>query len=180
MSERLGLVELAPPRNPYLGAPDVDAARQYSETTAATIDAEVQRIMDESHEQALRLLRAHRRELDALAVALLEHETLDEAEILAATGLSRAPALETADASPSHRELSCRCRCLSSRCVAAHPVDVTVVATPRNWAALLILVLVTAVLFALTPFLAGLLGAVALYVVVKNLTSGSSRGCARG
>jgi predicted PurR-regulated permease PerM len=48
------------------------------------------------------------------------------------------------------------------------PLDVTVVSTPRNWAALLILLLVAAVLLALTPFLAGLLGAVALYVIVKN------------
>ena len=94
MSERLGLVELAPPRNPYLGAPGLDGGRRYSETTAATIDAEVQRIIDESHEEALRLLRAHRRQLDELANALLEHETLDEVAILAATGLSRAPALE--------------------------------------------------------------------------------------
>ena len=108
MSERLGLVELAPARNPYLGAPAfaaMDGARPYSEATAATIDAEVQRIMDESHEEALRLLRAHRRELDALAKALLEHETLDEADILATTGLSRAPALEPPELSttlPSH------------------------------------------------------------------------------
>jgi len=50
----------------------------------------------------------------------------------------------------------------------AAPLDVTVVSTPRNWAALLILLLVTAVLIALTPFLAGLLGAVALYVIVKD------------
>lgn len=99
MSDRLGLVELAPPRNPYLSAPGVasmDGARRYSEATAATIDAEVQRIMDESHQEALRLLRVHRRELDALAEALLEHETLDEAGILEATGLSRAPGLEPA------------------------------------------------------------------------------------
>ena len=47
------------------------------------------------------------------------------------------------------------------------PLDVAVVSTPRNWATLLILLLVTAVLLALTPFLPGLLGALALYVVMK-------------
>lgn len=47
------------------------------------------------------------------------------------------------------------------------PLDVAVVSTPRNWATLLILLLVTAVLLALTPFLPGLLGAVALYVIVR-------------
>ena len=40
--------------------------------TAAAIDAEVRRIIGDSHADALRLLRAHRRELDALVVALLE------------------------------------------------------------------------------------------------------------
>lgn len=49
------------------------------------------------------------------------------------------------------------------------PLDVTVVSTSRNWAALLILLLVAAVLAALTPFVSGLLGALALYVVVNGL-----------
>lgn len=48
------------------------------------------------------------------------------------------------------------------------PLDVAVVATPRNWATLLILLLLTVVLLALKPFLPGLLGAVALYVVVRT------------
>ncbi len=48
------------------------------------------------------------------------------------------------------------------------PLDVTMVATPRNWATLLILLLVTAVLLALRPFLPGLLGAVAMYVIVRT------------
>jgi predicted PurR-regulated permease PerM len=48
------------------------------------------------------------------------------------------------------------------------PLDVAVAATPRNWATLLILLLVTVVLFALTPFLPGLVGAVALYVIVRS------------
>ena len=99
MSERLGLVELAPRENPYLpgigGASGFDGSRglPYSEETAAAVDAEVRRIIAESHEDALRLLRAHRRELDALADALLERETLDESGILSVTGLTRAPAL---------------------------------------------------------------------------------------
>jgi cell division protease FtsH len=42
------------------------------------IDLEVQHIINESHAEATRLLRERRRELDALARALLERETLDE------------------------------------------------------------------------------------------------------
>lgn len=45
------------------------------------------KLIGESHEEAKRLLSAHRRELDVLAEALVERETLDEQEILKATGL---------------------------------------------------------------------------------------------
>lgn len=51
------------------------------------IDDEVRKVIHESHEQAKRLLSAHRKSLDALVQALLEQETLDEQEILGVTGL---------------------------------------------------------------------------------------------
>jgi transposase len=44
--------------------------------------------------EARRLLTEHRKELEALAQALLERETLDEEEILEVTGLPPAPPLE--------------------------------------------------------------------------------------
>jgi cell division protease FtsH len=43
----------------------------------------------------MRLLREHRRALDALVAALLQKETLAEQEILDATGLARAPDLQS-------------------------------------------------------------------------------------
>ena len=61
--------------------------KPFSEETARAIDEEVLRIMDESHDEARRLLTKHRKELDALAQALLEQETLDEEEILKVIGL---------------------------------------------------------------------------------------------
>jgi cell division protease FtsH len=95
MSDQLGLVQLAPRVNPYLGisagfGPD----RPFSEETARVIDAEVQRIIGESYDEAVRLLNEHRKPLDALVAALLERETLDEREILEVTGLPPAPPLE--------------------------------------------------------------------------------------
>jgi cell division protease FtsH len=42
--------------------------------------------MDESHEEARRLLTKHRGELEALARSLLEREILDKKEILEVTG----------------------------------------------------------------------------------------------
>ncbi|TMB00835.1 MAG: ATP-dependent zinc metalloprotease FtsH, partial [Deltaproteobacteria bacterium] len=96
MSEQLGLVQLAPRENPYLNAqPGYAGGRPFSEETARTIDAEVLRIIGESHEEARRLLIAHREQLDALAEALVARETLNEQEILEVTGLPAAPPLET-------------------------------------------------------------------------------------
>jgi len=67
-------------------------SRPFSEDTARVIDAEVLRIITESHAEARRLLETHRAALDTLADALLARETLDEQEILTVTGLSRIPA----------------------------------------------------------------------------------------
>ena len=67
--------------------------KPFSDATARIIDAEVLRILHESHEEAKRLLREHRRALDELVRALLERETLGEQEILEVTGLPPAPEL---------------------------------------------------------------------------------------
>jgi cell division protease FtsH len=94
MSEALGLVELAPRQNAFLGSTPMPGAQPYSDATARLIDVEVARIINECHEEARRLLKERRRELDALVAALMEWESLDEKEILEATGLSQAPPLE--------------------------------------------------------------------------------------
>jgi cell division protease FtsH len=96
MSERLGLVQLAPRENPYLSGPGgYGGTRPFSDDTAEAIDAEVLKIINESHEEAKRLLTAHRKQLDALAETLVARETLNEQEILEVTGLPPAPPLET-------------------------------------------------------------------------------------
>jgi cell division protease FtsH len=91
MSDKLGMVQLAPRENPYLAVPEgYGASKPFSEETGNVIDAEVRRIIDDSHAEATRLLNLHRKELDALAQALLERETLNEEEILQVTGLQPA------------------------------------------------------------------------------------------
>jgi cell division protease FtsH len=100
MSDRIGMVQLAPRENPYLGgAGGYTGEKPFSEATAEAIDAEVRTIIEESHAEAKRLLSAHRKQLDALADALMAHETLGEQEILRVTGLPPAPALESGIAS---------------------------------------------------------------------------------
>jgi len=96
MSERIGMVQLAPRENPYLSGPEGYAgAKPFSEQTAVTIDDEVRRIIGDSHDEATRLLVKHRKSLDALAAALLARETLNEEEILEVTGLPAAPPLDS-------------------------------------------------------------------------------------
>ena len=95
MSAELGMVQLAPPHNPYLGGvAGFVGEKPFSEDTARRIDIEVQNIIRDSHQRATELLAQHRKELDALVQALLARETLDEGDILDVTGLPPAPALE--------------------------------------------------------------------------------------
>jgi cell division protease FtsH len=75
------------------GAPPFYAggAADVSERTQELIDEEMRRIVDEAHEQVTKLLTDNRDKLDALARALLEHETLDEDDAYAAAGVERQP-----------------------------------------------------------------------------------------
>ena len=95
MSDKLGMVQLAPRQNPYLGTTGFGGGKPFSEETARLVDGEILRIINESYEQALSLLRKHREQMDALVQALLQRETLNEKEILEVTGLPPAPELES-------------------------------------------------------------------------------------
>lgn len=96
MSERLGMVQLAPRENPFLaGMGGYGGSKLLSEETTKAIDSEILKIINESYEEAKRLLSVHRKQLDLLAEALVAREALDEKEILDTTGLPPAPALET-------------------------------------------------------------------------------------
>jgi cell division protease FtsH len=57
--------------------------RVYSEATAQRLDAEVERLMTQAHEQARSVLIEHRDALDHLAQALLQEEVLEREQVLA-------------------------------------------------------------------------------------------------
>ncbi|MDB5953429.1 ATP-dependent zinc metalloprotease FtsH [Ramlibacter sp.] len=96
MSDAVGMVQLAPPQNAFLGGGgSFGGEKPFSEETASLVDSEVQRILNECHQDAKRLLREHRPALDGLVQALLKQETLSEQEILDATGLPPAPDLQS-------------------------------------------------------------------------------------
>ena len=92
MSDKLGLVSVLPgPGQEGLFFPSTAGAS--SEHTRELVDEEVRRITDESYTHALEILRDHREQLDNLAGALLENETLDEADAYRAAGLPARPAI---------------------------------------------------------------------------------------
>jgi cell division protease FtsH len=84
---------MSPVVGPVTVLPDDDrpsllpAADVLSEETRQMIDSEVRRVVEEAREEVTELLRMHRAQLDALANALMEHETLDETEAYAAASI---------------------------------------------------------------------------------------------
>lgn len=67
----------------FLGR-DLMEHRNYSDTTAAKIDAEIGRLLKEAREQAEKVIRAHRSQWEKIAQVLIEKETIeqDEFEVL--------------------------------------------------------------------------------------------------
>jgi cell division protease FtsH len=97
MSDKLGLVSVLPgPGQEGMLLPGAPGAA--SEHTREIVDDEVRRIIDECYAHALDILREHRTQLDDLAAALLESETLDEADAYRAAGLPARPAGDDARA----------------------------------------------------------------------------------
>ncbi len=54
--------------------------REYSEALSSKIDAEVKRIMDTAHDKAKQVITENRKALDAIAMRLIETETLEQDE----------------------------------------------------------------------------------------------------
>jgi cell division protease FtsH len=84
MSEAIGPIAVIPRDG---SGPLLPGVSEVSPETQKLVDEEVRRIISESHEQVLKLLRDNRARLDSLAQALLEHETLDEDDAYAAAGV---------------------------------------------------------------------------------------------
>jgi cell division protease FtsH len=80
MSERLGHMAWGTQGAVFLGE-DLIHTRDYSDETARVIDEEIARLLDAQADRARRTLEAHRPVLEAVADALLEHETLTGEQI---------------------------------------------------------------------------------------------------
>ena len=81
MSDRIGMVKLGDADTEAFGHGSGEAPRSFSDETAAIIDEEVRRLLDNAMREAWRILSENRGVLDTLASRLLEEETLDEAQL---------------------------------------------------------------------------------------------------
>jgi cell division protease FtsH len=80
MSDEIGPMAWGAQGAVFLGE-DLVHTRDYSDDTARVIDQEVEVILRQEEGRARRLLKQHRKGLDGVAAALLEHETIDGAEV---------------------------------------------------------------------------------------------------
>jgi cell division protease FtsH len=85
MSPAIGPIAVLPRDG---SGPFVPPGGEVSPDTQKLIDAEVRRIVEESHKEVVVLLEENRAKLDSLAQALLEHETLDQEDAYAAAGVA--------------------------------------------------------------------------------------------
>jgi cell division protease FtsH len=81
MSDKIGMVEYGEHEDYVFLGRDLGQGRDYSEATAQEIDREVKRLCDDGYARAKELLMQHRANVEAIAKALLEFETLDGSQI---------------------------------------------------------------------------------------------------
>jgi cell division protease FtsH len=88
MSNRIGPMAWGSQGMVFLGE-DLMQTRDYSDETARVIDEEVERILREQEDRCRQLLTEYRNGLDLVARSLLEHETVEGAEVKRLIELSR-------------------------------------------------------------------------------------------
>ena len=65
----------------FLGRDYTSTQRNFSLATAEKIDAEIRRIVEDAHKEALRIISKHKDEVTLIAKTLLEHEQITAEEI---------------------------------------------------------------------------------------------------
>ena len=81
MTEAIGAIKLGSDASePFMGR-DYGHQRDYSESVAAKVDAEMRKLIENAHQEAFDILVENRATLDAMVLELLEKETLNKEEI---------------------------------------------------------------------------------------------------
>ena len=82
MSDRLGAIKFGQTNGEVFLGRDMGHQRDYSETVASEIDAEVRQFIDEAHDEAYEILVQYRDVLDDMVLQLMEKETLSREQVL--------------------------------------------------------------------------------------------------
>ncbi|SDU28633.1 cell division protease FtsH [Verrucomicrobium sp. GAS474] len=81
MSEKLGMIRYGDDSNMLFLGRDLGGSRGYSEKTAEEIDHEVLDLVNGAHAKATALITEYRSQTEAIALALIEYETLDGQQV---------------------------------------------------------------------------------------------------
>jgi cell division protease FtsH len=81
MSDEFGPLNFSSGKHEVFLGRDFSNNDHISEDTSKRIDAEIRRIVTQQYERAMKILTEHRKELEAIGEALLEHETIDGNDI---------------------------------------------------------------------------------------------------
>ncbi|MBW4649184.1 MAG: ATP-dependent zinc metalloprotease FtsH3 [Kastovskya adunca ATA6-11-RM4] len=81
MSDRLGPIALGRQNGNMFMGREIASDRDFSDTTASAIDAEVRKLVDEAYLRAKDVLVSNKHILDKLSVMLIEKETVDAEEL---------------------------------------------------------------------------------------------------
>ena len=87
MVTELGMSSLGPIQyesvsgNVFLGRDYTSTQKNFSLVTAEKIDAEIQKIINDAHEQALALIKKYKDDVELIAQTLIEHEQITAEEI---------------------------------------------------------------------------------------------------
>jgi len=103
MSEKLGMVLYGSENEFVFLGRDMTRSKDYSESKAEEIDAEVKRIIDENYRRAQEIISTHRDKLELIANALLEFETLEGSQVeeIVRSGKFTPPPKAPADVGPT-------------------------------------------------------------------------------
>ncbi len=80
MSEELGLMTYGKKEELVFLGREISEQRDYSDAIAEKIDAEVRKLVDSAYKTAKSILKKYRKELDAVAAALIENENITREE----------------------------------------------------------------------------------------------------
>ena len=84
MSEALGTIHYGSQHSEVFLGRDFGATPDYSDATAAKIDSEIKRIVDESYALATEILTTNKEKLDFIADFLIKHEVMDDEQFVCA------------------------------------------------------------------------------------------------